>query len=39
MARTIHDVGGASQIGAYSDSIEVGPNLRWLITSAPRVFP
>jgi 2-iminobutanoate/2-iminopropanoate deaminase len=33
MAHTIHDIGVASQIGAYSDSIEAGPNLRWLITS------
>lgn len=33
MAHTIHDIGVASQIGAYSDLIEAGPNLRWLITS------
>jgi enamine deaminase RidA (YjgF/YER057c/UK114 family) len=33
MAHTIHNIGVASQIGAYSDSIEAGPNLRWLITS------
>ena len=33
MAHTIHDIGVASQIGAYSDSIEAGANLRWLITS------
>jgi 2-iminobutanoate/2-iminopropanoate deaminase len=33
MAHTIHDIGVANQIGAYSDSIEAGPNLRWLITS------
>ena len=33
MAHTIHDIGVASQIGVYSDSIEAGPNLRWLITS------
>ena len=33
MAHTIHDIGVASQIGAYSDSIEAAPNLRWLITS------
>jgi 2-iminobutanoate/2-iminopropanoate deaminase len=29
----IHDIGVASQIAAYSDSIEVRPNLRWLLTS------
>lgn len=33
MAHTIHNIGVASQIGAYGDSIEAGPNLRWLITS------
>ena len=29
----IHDIGIASQIAAYSDAIEVKPNLRWLLTS------
>jgi enamine deaminase RidA (YjgF/YER057c/UK114 family) len=33
MAHTIHDVGVATQIGSYSDAIEVAPNLRWLMTS------
>lgn len=33
MAHTIHDIGIASQIGFYSDSVEAGPGLRWLITS------
>jgi 2-iminobutanoate/2-iminopropanoate deaminase len=33
MTHTIHDIGVASQIGAYSDALEVGPNLRWLMTS------
>ena len=33
MNHTIHDIGVARQIGAYSDAIEVGPNLRWLLTS------
>ena len=33
MKQTIHDIGVARQIGAYSDAIEVGPNLRWLLTS------
>jgi 2-iminobutanoate/2-iminopropanoate deaminase len=30
---TIHNIGVSSQIGAYSDAIETGPNLRWLLTS------
>jgi 2-iminobutanoate/2-iminopropanoate deaminase len=33
MKHTIHDIGVARQIGAYSDAIEVGPNPRWLLTS------
>ena len=33
MAHTIHDIGVASQIGSYSDAVEAGPNLRWLLTS------
>lgn len=33
MKHAIHDVGVASQIGAYSDAIETKPNLRWLLTS------
>ena len=33
MTHKIHDIGIASQIGSYSDSVEAGPNLRWLITS------
>jgi 2-iminobutanoate/2-iminopropanoate deaminase len=33
MPHNIHDVGIASQIGSYSDSIETAPSLRWLITS------
>ena len=33
MTHTIHDIGVASQIGSYSDAIEIGPNLRWLVTS------
>lgn len=33
MAHTIHDVGVAKQIGAYSDAIETRPSLRWLFTS------
>jgi 2-iminobutanoate/2-iminopropanoate deaminase len=33
MAHTIHDIGIASQIGTYSDAIETGPVLRWLLTS------
>ena len=33
MTHKIHDIGVASQIGAYSDAIEAGPNLRRLMTS------
>jgi len=33
MTHKIHDIGVASQIGAYSDAIEAGSNLRWLMTS------
>jgi enamine deaminase RidA (YjgF/YER057c/UK114 family) len=33
MNHRIHDIGVAKQIGAYSDAIEVAPNLRWLVTS------
>jgi enamine deaminase RidA (YjgF/YER057c/UK114 family) len=33
MTHTIHDIGVASQIAAYSDAIEVEPGLRWLVTS------
>src|ERR1700679_4139419 len=33
MTHKIHDIGVASQIGKYSDSIEAAPNLRWLFTS------
>jgi 2-iminobutanoate/2-iminopropanoate deaminase len=33
MKHTIHDIGVAHQIGAYSDAIEATPNLRWLLTS------
>jgi 2-iminobutanoate/2-iminopropanoate deaminase len=33
MAHKIHDIGIASQIGAYSDALEAAPNLRWLMTS------
>jgi 2-iminobutanoate/2-iminopropanoate deaminase len=33
MPHIIHDIGVASQIGAYSDALEVSPHLRWLLTS------
>jgi enamine deaminase RidA (YjgF/YER057c/UK114 family) len=33
MPHIIHDIGVASQIGSYSDAIEVAPNARWLMTS------
>ncbi len=33
MAIIRHDIGVASQIGKYSDAIEVSPSARWLYTS------
>ncbi|HEX4613416.1 MAG TPA: Rid family hydrolase [Urbifossiella sp.] len=33
MTHTVHDIGVAKQIAAYSDAVEVGPHLRWLLTS------
>lgn len=33
MTHTMHDIGVASLIAAYSDAIEARPNLRWLLTS------
>ncbi len=33
MANVKHNIGVASQIGRYSDAIEVPPNARWLYTS------
>jgi enamine deaminase RidA (YjgF/YER057c/UK114 family) len=33
MSHEIVDIGVASQIGRYSDAIQVQPNLRWLFTS------
>ena len=33
MTHTVHDIGVASQIGAYSDAVEARPNLRSLLTS------
>ena len=33
MTHKIHDIGVASQIGAYSDAVEAAPHLRWLMTS------
>jgi enamine deaminase RidA (YjgF/YER057c/UK114 family) len=33
MAHKIHNIGIAAQIGDYSDAVETGTNLRWLLTS------
>ena len=33
MKLAIHNIGVASQIGKYSDAVEVAPSLRWLHTS------
>ena len=38
MTHTVHDIGIAKQIGSYSDAIEAGPNLRWLMTSGTPGF-
>ena len=31
--RLNHNIGVANQIGSYSDAVEVGPAMRWLVTS------
>jgi 2-iminobutanoate/2-iminopropanoate deaminase len=33
MTHKLHDLGVASQIGLYSDAVEVAGNQRWLITA------
>jgi 2-iminobutanoate/2-iminopropanoate deaminase len=33
MSHKLQDIGVASQIAAYSDAVEVKPNLRWMLTS------
>lgn len=33
MSHILHNIGVSRQIGAYSDVVETGSNLRWLITS------
>src|SRR5258708_7445293 len=33
MSHKLQDIGVARQIAAYSDAVEVQPNLRWLLTS------
>lgn len=33
MSHTLHKAGISTQIGAYSDAVEVGPNCRWLYTA------
>ena len=38
MSHTVHDIGVARQIGLYSDAIEAGPNLRWLMTAGTPGF-
>ena len=32
MPHAFHDIGVASQIGAYSDAVEARPILRWLLS-------
>jgi len=33
MSNNVHDIGVASQIGTYSDAVEVPANVRWLTTA------
>src|SRR5260370_41645829 len=33
MAHKIHNIGIAAQIGDYSDAVETGSNLRWLLAA------
>ncbi|MEI6001642.1 RidA family protein [Paraburkholderia bengalensis] len=33
MTHTLHKIGIASQIGVYSDAVEIAPNQRWLYTA------
>ncbi len=39
MAHTLQNIGVASQIGKYSDAVEVDANLRWLFTSGTPGLP
>src|SRR5471030_2868023 len=39
MNHTIHEIGIAQQIGAYSDAIETRAKLRWLFTSGTPGLP
>ena len=39
MNHTLHNIGVAHQIGAYSDAVEIAPNQRWLITSGTPGLP
>ncbi len=39
MHNIVHNVGVASQIGSYSDAIEVPPGARWLFTSGTPGLP
>lgn len=39
MSHTLHNIGVANRIGAYSDAVEIAPNQRWLITSGTPGLP
>jgi len=39
MTHTLHNIGVASQIGLYSDAVEAGADLRWLLTSGTPGLP
>lgn len=39
MTHSLRNIGVAAQIGAYSDAVEVAPNMRWLMTSGTPGLP
>lgn len=39
MSHTLHNIGVAHKIGAYSDAVEIAPHQRWLITSGTPGLP
>lgn len=39
MTHRLHNIGVASRIGLYSDAVEAGADLRWLLTSGTPGLP
>ena len=39
VTHSTNNIGVAAKIGAYSDAVEVAPNMRWLITSGTPGLP